>query len=162
MVFVTKGWDKEILEEFSSPKCPEDNFKMVYCYDGWQGIRVAVNCFIHRRYMDITGYFMREEFPVDMIDIWLQQIYHSFKRLIYRKDIHIEHRHWSFKKSVMDNVVTRIRNRRSVRKSKSLWDETVEARIQEAEKISSIIKIPFDKTLINKNRGFKDEKDYQL
>ena len=81
MIFVTKGWDTKILSEFDSQSCPKDNVKMVYCYDGRHGRRMAVNAFIHRRYTEITGYFMREEFKVDFIDIWLQQVFIRFGSL---------------------------------------------------------------------------------
>jgi hypothetical protein len=157
MVFMTKGWDKEILEEFSSPNCPEDNFKMVYCYDGRHGKKIAVNCFIHRRYMDITGYFMREEFPVDKVDIWLQQIFNAFGRLVYREDIHIEHKHWSFRKSQIDNVAVRMRAGSRETISTQLWSALLPERLMEAEKISRELGIMFYKNLID-NR----EQHYEL
>lgn len=149
MVFVTMGWDNKIIEEFTHPKCPEDNFKMVYCYDGRHGQRIAVNAFVHRTYMNITGYFMREEFPVDKIDIWLQQIFKSFDRLTYRGDIHIEHKHWSFRKSLVDDTVRRMRADNAERISTDMWIKTLPDRIQEAELISKRIGIPFNKNVIN-------------
>lgn len=153
MVFMSKGWDTKIIEEFIYPKCPFDNFKMVYCYDGRHGERIAVNAFVHRIYMDITGYFMREEFPVDKIDIWLQQIFKAFNRLTYRGDIHIEHKHWSFRKSLKDSVVARMRANDAERVSTELWVKTLPDRINEAEKISEKLGIPFDKNRINNDLG---------
>jgi hypothetical protein len=149
MVFITKNWDEEILKEFEYPQCPKDNFKMVHCYDGKWGPKIAVNAFIHRSYMDLTGYFMREEFPVDKVDIWLQQIYMAFGRLVYRGDIHIEHKHWSFRKSMIDNVVFRMRAGGREQISVNLWDKMLPERMKEAEMLSQKLNISFDRKLIN-------------
>lgn len=153
MVFVTKGWDTKIIGEFTPPNCPPDNFKMVYCYDGRHGARIAVNAFVHRSYMDINGYFMREEFPVDKIDIWLQQIFGAFGRLKYRGDIHIEHKHWSFRKSVVDNTVRRMRANNAEKISTQLWSKLLPERLKEAEKISEKLRIDFDRSKINNSLG---------
>jgi len=149
MVFMTKNWDIEVIKEFDDEHCPKDHFKMLYCYDGWHGNRIAVNAFLHRIYMDITGYFMREEFPVDKVDIWMQQIFFAFGRLKYRKDIHIEHKHWSFRKMPVDNVVVRMRNGNTTNISNDLWSKLRPERIKEAEKISQRLNIPFNKEVIN-------------
>jgi hypothetical protein len=135
MVFITKGWDTKILDEFSDKKCPRDNIKMVFCYDGRHGERMAVNAFVHRAYMNLTGYFMREEFRVDFIDLWLHQIFASIGRLKYRGDIHIEHRHWSFGKSPVDNVSRNLRGNNYPAISQKLWVSMQAERRKEAEKI---------------------------
>jgi hypothetical protein len=144
MVFLTKGWDVKILEEFNKENCPSDNIKMVYCYDGRHGEKIAVNSFIHRKYVDITGYFMREEFKCDFIDLWLQQVFSALGRIKYRKDIHIEHRHWSFGKMPVDNVVRNLRGNNYPAISKKLWIETRDERIREVEKIAKIIGVTVD------------------
>ena len=154
MVFMTKNWDKEIIMEFSPSQCPDDNFKMVHCYDGRWGKKIAVNLFINRKYMDLTGYFMREEFPIDVIDIWLQQIYLAFNRLKYREDIHIDHRHWSYRKSPKDDVAKRRNGGGNGRISVNLWSELLPERLKEAIMISEKLHIPFKKELINNNMMF--------
>ena len=149
MVFITRNWDTEILKEFSPQVCPKDNFKMVYCYDGRHGERCAVNCFVHRNYFDINGYFSREEFPVDKIDIWLQQVYNSFGRLYYRGDIHIEHKHWSFRKSAKDAVMFRMRANNAETISNNLWISLLPERMKEAEKLSRELGLMFLPNFIN-------------
>jgi hypothetical protein len=139
MLFCTKGWDTKIIEEYSPNNCPKDNIKMVYCYDGRHGARMSVNAFVHRAYMNLTGYFMREEFRVDFIDIWLQQIFTALGRIKYRGDIHIEHRHWSFGKMPMDGVAQKLRGNNYPSISQRLWVELKDERIREVEKISRII-----------------------
>lgn len=153
MVFMTSEWDKKIIEEFEPPQCPSDNLKMVYCYDGRHGARIAVNAFVHRKYMELTGYFMREEFPVDKIDIWLQQMFTAFGRIKYRGDIHIEHRHWSFRKMAVDDTVRRMRADNAERVSTDMWNATLDKRMEEAELISKKLGISFDKSKINNGLG---------
>lgn len=149
MVFVTPGWDSRILEEFDAAHCPPDNLKMVHCYDGRHGAKIAVNAFVHRRYMDIMGYFMREEFRCDFIDLWLHQIFASLGRLTYRGDIHIEHRHWSFGKMPRDGVANNLRGNNYPAISQRLWVETKGERIKEAEMIGNKLGIVVNITKIN-------------
>ena len=141
MTFVTSGWDAKILEEFDSAHCPPDNLKMVHCYDGRHGAAIAVNAFVHRKYMDITGYFMREEFKCDFIDLWLQQVFTALGRIKYRGDIHIEHRHWSFGKMPVDAVARNLRGNNYPTISQRLWVETKGERIKEVEMIAKILGI---------------------
>ena len=149
MVFLTKSWDTKILEEFSEKNCPKDNIKMVYCFDGRHGWKMAVNAFVHRQYTAITGYFMREEFKVDFIDLWLHQVFASLGRLKYRGDIHIDHRHWSFGKSMADGVVRNLRGNNYPKMSQQMWVKTKDDRVKEASKIASIIGVNVDLSKIN-------------
>ena len=153
MEFISKSWDTKILEEFNDENCPKDNIKMVYCYDGRHGRSIAVNAFVHRAYMNLTGYFMREEFKVDFIDLWLQQVFDSIGRLKYRGDIHIEHKHWSFKKSLKDSVVRNLRGNNYPQISQNLWGELYEERLKEAKEIGNYLGVKPDLSKINTRRG---------
>ena len=148
MVFVN-NWDSKIIDEFKPSNCPSDGLKMVYCYDGRHGAAIAVNAFVSRKYMDLTGYFMREEFKCDFIDLWLQQVFTALNRIKYRGDIHIEHRHWSFGKMPRDGVALKLRGNNHPAISQRLWVETKGERIKEAEMIGKKLEIPVDITKIN-------------
>jgi len=137
MVFMTKRWDTKILEEFNEKNCPRDNVKMVYCYDGRHGRSIAVNAFIHRNYVSLTGYFMREEFRVDFIDLWLQQIFSALGRIKYREDIHIEHKHWSFGKMPMDGVAHKLRGSNYPAISQALWRDLMGERVKEVTMLAN-------------------------
>ena len=145
MVFSTKNWDVEILKEFDGT----DNFKMVYCHDGRHGKKIAVNSFIHRKYIELTGHYAKEEFMADFIDLWLQQIFRSFDRLIFREDILIEHRHWAFGKAAKDDVAKNLGSFSTM--GKKTWMETLPERIREAELISSKTGLPFARERLNNN-----------
>lgn len=149
MVFLSKSWDTKVIDEFKPSNCPQDGLKMVYCYDGRHGAAIAVNAFVSRKYMDITGYFMREEFRCDFIDLWLQQIFTALGRIKYRGDIHIEHRHWSFGKMPKDGVANKLRGNNHPIISQKLWVELKGERIKEAEMIGKKLGIAVDITKIN-------------
>ena len=150
MVFKTRGWETKILEEFTN-NCPKDNIKMLHCNDGRHGSKIAVNLFVHKRYIELTGYLMREEFMVDFIDIWLQQIFKSLNRIVYRGDILIEHNHWSFRKSIKDGVANNLRGNNYPEISQRMWVDLLEERIKEAKMIGNEIGIDPDLGKINTN-----------
>jgi hypothetical protein len=122
---------------------------MVYCNDGMHGSEISVNLFIHRRYMELNGYLMREEFMVDFIDTWIQQVLSSLGRVKYRGDILIEHKHWSFRKSFKDNVANNLRGNGYPQESQELWAKLINERRKEAILIGEYIGVTPDFNLIN-------------
>ena len=137
MVFRTPGWDREILKEFDC--APADGFRLVYCHDGNKNL-MAVNLFINRTYIDATGYFMREEFPVDGIDLWLNDVYKGLNRSVNRRDIIIEHMHWSFGKSTADDTTRRMNYRKNSLLSKNIYKGLAEERTAEIAMLEGVIK----------------------
>ena len=100
MVFETKNWDVELLNEFVLVK---DLVFMVHCNDGMRGpgnpfpgMRpLAVASFIHRSYYDSLGYYTREEWKHGYHDDWIQDVYTQIGRIKYRHDVMIRHLHFS-------------------------------------------------------------------
>ena len=150
MVFKTKDWDLKILEEFKS--CPEDNIKAVHCNDDCHGAKLAVNLFCHRKYAEIMGGFMREEFKINWVDQWLHQVFSAFNRLTYRGDIMIEHRHWVLGKNVKDKTADRMAVADVNKISDKLWYDLVDERISDVKKMSSYLKLEPDWSKVDTNR----------
>jgi glycosyltransferase involved in cell wall biosynthesis len=145
MVFSTDGWDEKILEEFSKEKCP-DKFKLVCGFDGHRQDQFAAWLFIHRYYMEVTGYFMRPEFSRNWIDQWLDNMYTAFGRKVYRSDITITHNHWVFGTSKYDKVAEMLRKHEGDNKEHSdlIWPKLRDERIKEAKKWEQILGIKAD------------------
>lgn len=148
MVFATPGWDEMIIEEFKN--APADNIKAVHCNDGHFGSKLAVNLFCNRKYTQIMGRFMREEFKINWVDQWLHEEFSAFNRLTYRGDIMIEHRHWLYGKDKRDGVASRMAvadkdkiscNEAYVSISDRLWNDLVQERINDVNKISKYLNI---------------------
>ena len=139
MVFKTKDWDLKIIEEFIDGPC--DNIKAVHCNDDCHGAKLAVNLFCHRKYADVMGGFMREEFKINWVDQWLHQVFSAFDRLRYRGDIMIEHRHWVLGKNVKDKTAERMAVADVNKISDKLWHDLVEERINDVTKLSRYLNI---------------------
>lgn len=139
MVFKTNNWDLELLEEFKN--MPDDNIKAIHCNDGCHGPKLAVNLFCHRKYAEVLGSFMREEFKINWVDQWMHQIFNAFNRLTYRGDIMIEHRHWVLGKNVHDNTAKRMADADINKISDQLWHSLVNERIKDVKLMSSYLNI---------------------
>lgn len=137
MVFKTQNWDEEILKEFESG--PEDNIKAVHCNDDCHGHKLAVNLFCHRKYAEIMGGFMREEFKINWVDQWLHQVFSAFNRLKYRGDIMIEHRHWVLGKTKRDETANRMAVADVNKISDKLWYELKNERVNDVHKLSKYL-----------------------
>ncbi len=139
MVFKTNNWDLELIQEFKN--MPSDSIKAIHCNDGWHGPKLAVNLFCHRKYAEVLGSFMREEFKINWVDQWMHQIFSAFNRLTYRSDIMIEHRHWVLGKNVHDNTARRMADADVNKISDKLWYSLVNERIKDVQLMSSYLKI---------------------
>jgi hypothetical protein len=142
MVFKTKDWDLKIIEEFINGPC--DNIKAVHCNDDCHGAKLAVNLFCHRKYADVMGGFMREEFKINWVDQWLHQVFSAFDRLRYRGDIMIEHRHWVLGKNVKDNTAVRMAVADVNKISDKLWYSLKDERVRDVEKLAEYLKMSPD------------------
>lgn len=148
MVFKTKNWDEEIIKEFES--CPEDKIQAVHCNDDCHGSKLAVNLFCHRRYKEVLGRFMREEFKINWVDQWLHQVFSAFGRLKYRGDIMIEHRHWVLGKSKRDTTADRMAQADGVSKiSDKLWYSLKDERVNDVNKLAAYLSLSPDWTKVD-------------
>lgn len=150
MVFKTPNWDEEVIKEFQD--IPEDKIKAIHCNDDCHKAKLAVNLFCHRRYAEVMGHFMREEFKINWVDQWLHQVFSAFGRLKYRDDIMIEHRHWVLGKSNHDNTAVRMAQADTDKVSDKLWYELVDERIKDVEKLGKYLKMEPDWSKVDRDR----------
>jgi hypothetical protein len=139
MVFKTLNWDEMILDDFNK-NMPEDKIYAIHCNDDCHGPKLAVNLFCHKKYVDVVGNFMREEFKINWVDQWLHQMFSAYNRLMYRGDIMIEHRHWVLGKNKRDKTADRMAIADSNKISDKLWHSLVRERISDVKKISAYLK----------------------
>jgi hypothetical protein len=147
MVFKTKDWDLEILKEFKD--APLDNIKAVHCNDDCHGAKLAVNLFCHRKYAEVLGGFMREEFKINWVDQWLHQLFSAFDRLVYRGDIMIEHRHWVLGKSAHDKTAERMAIADVNKISDKLWYSLKDKRVEDVKKLAAYLNATPDWTKVD-------------
>lgn len=152
MVFKTPNWDLEIIKEFTED-CPADQIKAVHCNDDHHKHKLAVNLFCHRKFVDVMGQFMREEFRINWVDQWLHQLFNCFNRLTYRDDILIEHRHWLYGKNTRDGVAERMAHADMLISSDQLWHDLVHERIKDVKKLQQYIGVKPDWTKVDTEGG---------
>lgn len=147
MMFMTQGWDEQIVEEFKNG--PKDKIIMVHCNDGMRGPGnkyagvppLCVNFFIHKNYISATGYFVEPYMENTHHDTWPQIIFDKLKRTIYRHNILIKHLHFSETTGNMDNVSSNLEALRANIWNNNEWIQKYEKEMNnESSKLVEYIK----------------------
>jgi len=142
MIFKTPNWDIEILKEFQKGNCPDDNIKLVHCYDGHRNYdEICINAFVHRKYYEVLGYLCREEFLINWSDRWMYQTFKPFNRVKYRNDIHIHHNHWVYKGREKDKTAERMLSSDKDKISDNFWTSLTPQRVEAVNKLSKYLNI---------------------
>jgi hypothetical protein len=142
MVFKTPNWDTEILKEFNNDNLPQDKIKLVHCFDGVrERDEICVNAFLHKKYTEVIGYLCREEFLINWSDQWLYETFKSVDRVIWRRDIHIQHNHWVFGMRQRDSVADRMLSDNKDKISDELWWSLEQYRMEDKQKLKKYISL---------------------
>jgi hypothetical protein len=150
MIFKTPGWDTRILTEFNESNCPKDKIKLVHCYDGHRNFdEICVNAFVHRKYYEVLGYFCKEDFLINWSDQWMYQTFNAFKRIVYCKDIHIQHNHWIYGSRAKDKIADRMLSDNHDTISDQLWHDLAPERVAAVEKLGKYLNIEPDWTKVD-------------
>ena len=145
MVFETKDWDLDVLNEFKDSKV-----KLVHYNDGMRGegnsfphvAPLAVHSFVHRIYYDTFGYYVREEWKHGYHDTWLHDVYSMLDRRVYKHVIKINHLHIS--NPIANNSADSVSHNLSkayneVSDPQKLYDSLLHIRRQEADTLKGLI-----------------------
>lgn len=101
LVFRSEGWDAHIAKAFDA--C-SDRIIFVHGDDGNQGDKLGTHGFLHRRWVDVLGYFVPPYFSSDYNDVWLTEVADALKRRVYVPEVFTDHLHYSFGKGVVDRT----------------------------------------------------------
>jgi hypothetical protein len=140
MVFETPNWDEQIIKQFTGK---QDNFYLVHCNDGMRGIGnkyenvppLAVNSFIHRDYVEVTGHYVEEIEPHIFQDTYLNRLFEMLDRKIYLHDIMIRHKHFSEYGQQDKTAITMEKLREGIWDNNKLFDEKLLPEIQKEVKV---------------------------
>jgi len=151
MEFKSRDWDIKIIEEFTGDNLPKDKIKMVFANDLHWGANLATNHFLHRKYMDINGYYTREEFQSWGVDPWIHQVFSSMGRVKYRGDIIIEHKQFNLGKAGKEpDSVTKKMSANGYGGRQEIWNRTVSERLAEVRRFHYYLGIAYDPNKIRK------------
>lgn len=99
----TPGWDKIIIDKMNEIQ----GFGVIYCKDGIQNGKIAVNNFISRETINIIGTYQWDTEPQQWVDVVWTEIGKAIG-LYYLEDVLITHKHFSKNDKIKDMATQRI------------------------------------------------------
>lgn len=103
-VWITKGWDRRLNEE--ADKFPDEIY-CIYFDDGTLHENHTSFPMVSRKWYETLGYFTPGIFNFASNDNWIEYIARRICRLHYVPDVLVEHRHYLYGKSEIDNTYKR-------------------------------------------------------
>lgn len=156
-VWITKGWDRRLNEE--ADKFPDD----IYCIYFDDGVNKGCSFpMVSRKWYETLGYFTPGIFKFLANDTWIQHIAQYIERLHYVPDVLVEHRHYLYNKSEMDETYKRNKDEYlgKMEDRKLLYNEECRNKIKEdAKKLMSKMEFNAESYIRLKNRIDELEKD---
>lgn len=134
--FRTHNWDVVVETVFNDYP---DHIALVYGSDGVANERMATHPFIHRKWMETTGYFVPGIFVGDHCDLWLDEVARSIGRNVYVDALYIEHLHPSVDKAPLDRTHVERIERMKQDNPYQIYLETQEDRVRDAEKLRAVM-----------------------
>jgi hypothetical protein len=139
ITFESDGWDRHVVAAFE--RYP-DRLVFVHGDDRLQGSNLGTHGFLHRRWVNVLGYFVPPYFSSDYNDTWLTEVADVLGRRVYLPEVITEHHHplagkagWDathlerLERGVADNV-TEVYAR--LAHERKLWVDHLRAAIAEA------------------------------
>lgn len=134
--FRTKSWDTIIKNEFLKVN---DKILLVFGDDLIQNEKLATHSFIHRKWVDISGFWLPPYFCADYVDTWLDDVARKINRIKYLPNVITEHMHFSVNKSKYDeNTAKRLENLKKENPG-NIYYEKENERIEHAYKLIQYI-----------------------
>jgi hypothetical protein len=134
--FRTLNWDNEIRKEFLKFS---DKIVLVYCDDGIGCGSLATHSFLHRKWIEVSGFFLPPYFSSDYNDTWLDDVARRINRIVYLDKIYTEHLHYCVGKVTKDQNTLERLERLSKDNCPAIYEEKIEERIAHAEKLQIYI-----------------------
>ena len=141
-VFKTPGWDVMVEEAFAA--CP-DKILLVFGDDGCPNGKVfATHPIVHRRWVEVVGYFSGPGFSGDYADAWPQDVADMIGR---RKLLPFEneHLHPVWGKAPYDDIYKETNARIHRDKTPQLYASRLSVRQADAEKLRKVMGTPWER-----------------
>lgn len=134
--FRTKSWDTTIKHKFDESL---DKILLVHGDDGLRRESLATHSFVHRKWIEVSGFWLPPYFVSDYNDTWLDDVATKLNRKIYLPDIYTEHMHFSCGKSQMDDNTNRRLERHSKENPGVIYIQKTNERLEQVEKLKLYI-----------------------
>jgi hypothetical protein len=134
--FRTNDWDIKIKEKFDNSN---DKIILVFGNDGIGRHKLATHSFIHRKWIEVSGFWLPPYFVSDFNDTWLDFVARYIKRIVYISEIYTEHLHYCRKKAIIDDNTKRRLEIHVTEKPDEIYRNTENERIMHAQKLLDYI-----------------------
>lgn len=136
IVFRSEHWDTYIKETFD--KYP-DHIVMVHGDAGDYGAAFGTHNFLHKRWVDIIGYFTPPYFVSDYADTWLNEVANALGRRVYDPRVITEHMHPLFGKGPLDQTHLERLERHQADDPGAIYVSTADKRQQDIAKLRAVM-----------------------
>jgi len=137
LIFRSKSWDSIVRKAFNNFP---DKILLVYGRDGIKDKELATHSFIHRRWIEVSGFFLPPYFTSDYNDTWLDNVSQKVGRRCYLPEVFTEHMHYSVGKAVKDENTIERYVRANKQNPKNLYLSLEHERLEHAYKLNKYIK----------------------
>lgn len=136
IAFRTDAWDLAVIGAFA---LVPDRIALVYGDDGIQHQRVATHGFLHRRWVQVVGYFVPPHFASDWNDMWLTEVAKGLDRLVYLSKVYTEHMHPVANKGPMDKTHLERLHRHNVEDCDGIYARTAGERRRDIARLQAYV-----------------------
>ncbi|HVI10430.1 MAG TPA: hypothetical protein VND65_19235 [Candidatus Binatia bacterium] len=143
-VFRTPGWDTIVERAFAEST---DKILLAYGDDTSPfGKTFATHPFIHRRWVEVVGYFSGPGFTGDFADSWVQDVADMIGRKKFLPIV-TEHMHYYLQKAPDDETYQETRARVARDKMPELYAARLKEREADAQKLRDVLGTPWVKNV---------------
>jgi hypothetical protein len=136
LTFDTPGWDTMVRAAFTETP---DRILFAHGDDlGPHGQEFGTHGFVHRRWVQATGYFVPPLFSSDWNDVWLNEVANMIGRRRLLPFV-TEHHHYTFGKSERDQTHADREERGKTDKVVDLFKRTAKDRAVDADKLRAVM-----------------------
>ena len=130
--FKSPSWDSHVRDTFDRFN---DKIVLVYGDDLVHGKNLSTHPFVHRKWIETSGFWLPPYFVSDFVDLWLNDVAHALDRRVFLPDVVTEHLHFSVGKAEIDET-TRARLQNHKRSNPSaIYDEKIHERNAQCSKL---------------------------
>lgn len=135
VIFRTNGWDEKVREAFAG----SDGLIVAYANNG-KDREKCEHFFTTIRWINLLGYMVRTEFRHFCVDQWVEELAKGVDRLVFLRDVVIEHMHKKYGKAPEDETYRMVRGETKTSEAdNALYSELAGIRAADLERLKKAL-----------------------
>jgi glycosyltransferase involved in cell wall biosynthesis len=134
--FRSKSWDTRVRQTIDKY---EDKIVLVYGDDLIHGENLSTHPFVHRKWIETSGFWLPPYFVSDFVDLWLNDVSRDLGRRVFLPDVITEHLHHTVGKASIDETTTARLERHKQSNPQSIFARTLGERNAHFMRLLAII-----------------------